>query len=90
MIILSSSQIQTANLSTPWGQEKGIYYLGKTFLPIDVHTNPQDAIAACRQDLDSGMVSIIVDEGDRISLWWHFSDITENLDRSPDENLDRN
>ena len=80
MIILSSSEIQTTNLLTPWGQEKGIHYLGKTFLPIDVHTSQQDAIAACRQDLDAGMVSIIVDEGDRLSLWWHFSDISENLD----------
>lgn len=74
MIILSLSEIQPINLPTPWGNEKGIYYLGKTFLPIDVHATQQAAIAACRQDLDAGMMSIVVDEGDRTSLWWYFSE----------------
>lgn len=77
MIILSLSEIQTTNLSTPWGEEKGICYLGKTFLPIDVHVNQQEAIAACRRDLDAGAISIIVDEGDRISVWWYFAADTE-------------
>lgn len=74
MIILSLSEIQLTNFSTPWGNEKGINYLGKTFLPINVHANQQEAIAACRRDLDLGMLSIIVDEGDRVSLWWYFSE----------------
>jgi hypothetical protein len=74
MIILSSSEIQATNFSTPWGSEKGICYLGKTFLPIDIHANQQEAIAACRRDLDLGMLSIIVDEGDCTSLWWYFSE----------------
>jgi hypothetical protein len=74
MIILSISEIQTTNFATPWGNEKGICYLGKTFLPIDVHPTQQEAIAACRRDLDLGMLSIIVDEGDRVSLWWYFSE----------------
>ncbi|MEY3304645.1 MAG: hypothetical protein RLZZ139_3018 [Cyanobacteriota bacterium] len=74
MIILSLSEIQLTNFSTPWGNEKGINYLGKTFLPINVHVNQQEAIAACRRDLDLGMLSIIVDEGDRVSLWWYFSE----------------
>lgn len=73
MIILSLSEIQTINLLTPWGDERGISYLGKTFLPVDIHANPQDAIDACRRDLDEGMLSIVVDEGDRVSLWWYFS-----------------
>jgi hypothetical protein len=74
MIILSLSEIQATNFSTPWGSEQGIRYLGKTFLPINTHANQQEAIAACRQDLDLGMLSIIVDEGDHISQWWHFSE----------------
>jgi len=74
MIILSSSEIQPINLLTPWGDEKGICYLGKTFLPINIHPNQQEAIAACRRDLDGGMLSIVVDEGDRVSLWWYFSE----------------
>jgi hypothetical protein len=74
MIILSLSEIQATNFSTPWGSEQGICYLGKTFLPINTHANQQEAIAACRQDLDLGMLSIIVDEGDHISQWWHFSE----------------
>jgi hypothetical protein len=74
MIILSLSEIQPTNFSTPWGSEQGICYLGKTFLPIFVHPNQQDAIAACRRDLDLGMLSIIVDEGDFISQWWYFSE----------------
>jgi len=74
MIILSSSEIQPINLLTPWGDEQGICYLGKTFLPINIHANQQEAIAACRRDLDEGMLSIIVDEGDRVSLWWYFSE----------------
>jgi len=72
MIILSLAEIETTDFSTPWGSEKGICYLGKFFLPIDIHINQQEAIAACRRDLDLGMLSIIVDEGDRISLWWYF------------------
>ncbi|MCA6574371.1 MAG: hypothetical protein IM537_15160 [Pseudanabaena sp. M57BS1SP1A06MG] len=74
MIILSSSEIQKINLLTPWGDEKGIYYLGKTFLPINFHPNLEEAIASCRRDLDEGMLSIVVDEGDRVSLWWYFSE----------------
>jgi hypothetical protein len=74
MIILSLSEIQATNFSTPWGSEQGICYLGKTFLPINTHANQQEAIAACRQDLDLGMLSIIVDEGDHISQWWYFSE----------------
>jgi hypothetical protein len=76
MIILSLSEIKITKLPTPWGDEQGICYLGKTFLPIDVHPNHQAAIAACRRDLDAGMMSIVVDEGDRISLWWYFSEVT--------------
>ena len=75
MIILSLSEIQPTQLATPWGHEIGICYLGKTFLPIDVHPNQQEAIAACRRDLDAGSLSIIVDEGDRVSLWWYFSEM---------------
>ncbi len=74
MIILSLSEIQLTNLPTPWGNEKGICYLGKTFLPISVHPNQKEAIAVCRQDLDAGMMTIVVDEGDRVSIWWHFSE----------------
>ncbi|WP_055076575.1 hypothetical protein [Pseudanabaena sp. 'Roaring Creek'] len=77
MIILSLSEVQITNFSTPWGAEKGICYLGKTFLPINVHANHQEAIAACRRDLDLGMLSIILDDGDRITLCWYFS---ESLD----------
>ncbi|PZO38714.1 MAG: hypothetical protein DCF19_16055 [Pseudanabaena frigida] len=80
MIILSLSDIQPTSFQTPWGREMGICYLGKTFLPIDVHSNQQEAIAACRQDLDAGMMSIVVDEGDRVSLWWYFAEI-----QKPDE-----
>ncbi len=72
MIILSSSDIQPTNFQTPWGNEQGISYLGKTFLPVDTHETPEQAIDACRRDLDSGTISIIVDEGDRVSLWWYF------------------
>ena len=74
MIILSLSEIEPKNFLTPWGDEKGICYLGKTFLPIDVHATQQEAIAACRRDLDAGMMSIVVDEGDRVSIWWYFAD----------------
>ncbi len=74
MIILSLSEIESAHFPTPWGHEKGISYLGKTFLPINIHVNQQEAITACRQDLDLGMLSIIVDEGDYISQWWYFSE----------------
>ena len=63
MIILSSSDIQPTNFQTPWGNEQGISYLGKTFLPVDTHETPEQAIDACRRDLDSGTISIIVDEG---------------------------
>ena len=70
MIILSLSEIQATHFPTPWGSEKGICYLGKTFLPINIHVNQQEAITACRQDLDLGMLSIIVDEGNYLSRHW--------------------
>ncbi len=74
MIILSLSDIQPTSFLTPWGDEKGICYLGKNFLPTNVHATQQEAIAACRRDLDAGTISIVVDEGDRTSLWWYFSE----------------
>lgn len=79
MIILSLSEVQQINLSTPWGDETGIHYLGKTFLPIDTQSTSQEMIATCRQDLLAGMISIVVDEGDRLSLWWYFSKDVDNF-----------
>ena len=60
MIILSLSEIQATHFPTPWGSEKGICYLGKTFLPINIHVNQQEAIAACRQDGSYWFLGVIV------------------------------
>jgi hypothetical protein len=61
MIILKDLTNLEVEFNTALGKEKGIYYLGWSFLMTNSYRNLQEAIAACRQDLDVGLFSIVVE-----------------------------
>ncbi|MEE3718206.1 hypothetical protein V2H45_15815 [Tumidithrix elongata RA019] len=62
------------DIQTPWGRERGICYLGQTFMPINVYKCVHEAILVCRQDLEAGLLSIVVVETNRFSVWWELPD----------------
>jgi hypothetical protein len=69
MLILSLAETESVTLSTPWGKEQGIRYGGSAFLPTQSYQTLAAAIAVCRKDLDAGLMSIVVKEGDIVRLW---------------------
>ncbi|CAN1212824.1 C-type lectin domain-containing protein [Tumidithrix helvetica PCC 7403] len=74
-MIVALSDFETIDVYTPWGKERGIFYLGQTFMPIKVYKGIHEAIAACRRDLDAGLLSIVVTESNRFSVWWQLPDL---------------
>ncbi|WP_425217647.1 hypothetical protein [Tumidithrix helvetica] len=44
-------------------------------MPIKVYKGIHEAIAACRRDLDAGLLSIVVTESNRFSVWWQLPDL---------------
>ena len=71
MIILKASANLEVEINTALGKEKGIKYLGWSFLMTNSYRSLQEAIAACRQDLDVGLFSIVVENicTKDFSLW---------------------
>jgi hypothetical protein len=74
-MIVALSELLTSDILTPSGKELSIDYLGYTFLPIYVYKSLQEAILACRQDLEAGLLSIVVTEAKRFSVWWHLPEL---------------
>ncbi len=82
MIVIDLAEAQTITITLPWGEETSIKYLGQTFIPVQVHASLEEAINACRRDLDTGMMSIIVTDQYRTSLWWHLPSQTSPMAHS--------
>jgi hypothetical protein len=71
MIILKDPTNLEIELQTAIGKEKAICYLGWSFLMTNSYNSLQEAIAACRRDLDVGLFSIVVEDilTQNFSLW---------------------
>jgi hypothetical protein len=69
VFIISRAEMNTVTINTPWGQERAIYFHGKTFLPTHRFNSMAEAIATCRKDLDTGLFSIVVEEAEQIGVW---------------------
>jgi hypothetical protein len=82
MIVINLADAHTVPISLPWGEETSIRYMGELFIPVQVHSSLDAAIAACRHDLDTGMMSIVVRDRDRASLWWHIPKQTSPMAHS--------
>ncbi|MEI6429238.1 MAG: hypothetical protein WCO45_12785 [Pseudanabaena sp. ELA607] len=79
MIVINLSDADTVPIRLPWGEETSIKYLGEMFIPVQVHSNLDKAMIACRHDLDTGMMSIVVTDQNRTSLWWHLPSQTSPM-----------
>lgn len=69
MFILSLADTTPATLLTPWGKEDGIRYLNKTFAPTQKYKTLDEAIAACRHNLDIGMFSLVIKDAEQYGVW---------------------
>jgi hypothetical protein len=71
MIVLEDSSNLEVELDTTWGRERAIRYLDCFFLLTNTYSSLKEAIAACRNDLDVGLFSIVVeDKGKKnFTLW---------------------
>ena len=55
MILDSVNETQAIEVITPVGREKGIVFLNKTFVADRCYETLEQAIGACRGDLDLGL-----------------------------------
>ena len=69
MVLTSLQETQSINVVTPAGREKGITYLGQTFVPGNSYKDLDAAIAACRRDLDNGLATLVAPEGNLYRVW---------------------
>jgi hypothetical protein len=69
MMLISLADYELVDIVTPWGIEQAIDYLGQLFLPIESYKNAEEAIAACRNDLEAGLFSIVVQEPNQVRIW---------------------
>ncbi len=70
MLVLATSDVdQATQFQTRDGQQSGIRYRGHDFINRQSHPRLQDAIKACRHDLDHGVLSIIVQDQNQFGVW---------------------
>ena len=69
MILDSLNQTQLIEVITPAGRERGIVFLNKTFVADRCYDRLEQAIVACRGDLDLGMGVVITPNGDKFQVW---------------------
>jgi hypothetical protein len=69
MVFLSHQEVSKVQVKTPWGIEEAVRYLGKLFLPTNEYAGLPEAIAACRRELDAGLLAIVVAEQNVVRLW---------------------
>jgi hypothetical protein len=60
MLVISKIHTKKVQLQTPWGTESAVKFMGQHFIPTQKFANLDDAIKACRRDLDAGLFSIVV------------------------------
>ncbi|WP_041698376.1 hypothetical protein [Thalassoporum mexicanum] len=68
-MLISLTDYELVDIITPLGIEQAIDYLGQLFLPAETYKNSDDAINACRADLESGLFSIVVQEPNQVRIW---------------------
>ncbi len=69
MILNSLNETRSIEVITPAGREQGIVFLGKTFVAGKSYKSLQDAIAACRGDLDLGFAVLIAPDAEQFRVW---------------------
>jgi len=60
MIIISQAQTQSVQIRTPWGIEPAVSFMNQFFVPTHSFRKLESAIRTCRQDLEAGLFSIVV------------------------------
>lgn len=69
MILNSIYEVHPIEVITIAGREKGIIFLGKTFVLDKLYQTLDDAIAASRRDLDLGIAILIVPDAGKFGVW---------------------
>ncbi len=69
MILNSLNETRSIEVITLAGRERGIVFLGKTFVVDKFYKSLNEAIAACRADLDLGVALLIAPEADKFCVW---------------------
>ena len=69
MILDSLDQTQLIEVITPAGRERGIVFLNKTFVADRRYETLEQAIVACRGDLDLGMGVVITPDAGKFQVW---------------------
>lgn len=69
MILNSLDQVQLIEVITPAGRERGILFLNKTFVTDRSYEKLEQAIAACRGDLDLGLGVVITPNANKFQVW---------------------
>ena len=69
MILNSLNQTRSIEVITSAGREKGIVFLGKTFVADKSYNSQNEAIAGCRGDLDLGFAVLITPDAEQFRVW---------------------
>ncbi len=69
MILNSLNEARSIVINTLTGKEKGIIFLGKTFVADQSYNSLDDAILSCRKDLDLGFAILIVPDANKFRVW---------------------
>ncbi|PZO36555.1 MAG: hypothetical protein DCF19_21270 [Pseudanabaena frigida] len=69
MILNSLNEARSVVINTLAGKEKGLVFLGKTFVADKSYNSLDEAIAACRQDLDLGLAVLITPDANKFRIW---------------------
>ena len=69
MILNSLNETCSIEVITSAGREKGIIFLGKTFVADKSYKSLQEAIAVCRKDLDLGFAVLITPDAEQFRVW---------------------
>ncbi len=60
MLVISKIHTKKVQVQTPWGIEPAVKFMDQHFVPTQNFAKLDDAIKACRRDLDAGLFSIVV------------------------------
>lgn len=69
MILNSLNETRSIEIMTSAGRERGIVFLGKTFVADKSYDILDDAIAASKKDLDLGVAIVITPDKDQFRVW---------------------
>ena len=69
MILNSLNEARPIEVITLGGREKGIVFLGKTFVADKSYGSLDAAIAASKKDLDMGIAIVITPDAQQFRIW---------------------